>query len=119
MLAADRMYAGERAPQRREISVSAQVQVFEHQKSFFPAFPLAKGRRDTRACHGKRRETVCLGGETVKLRAIVDFREEPAPTAFQDIGTVNAAPRGGDGALDAERTGGIRDCCLQRSDELR
>ena len=109
----------ERAPQSRVIAASAQIQMLEHEERLFA--PLSSTQWDGNPGTGRdqRRETVGLGGETVKLRAVVDFREIFATTALEYEATVDATSRHGRGALDAERPRGIRNRGLQRREEFR
>src|SRR5712691_10481143 len=113
------MHPSERAPQRGVIAVCAHLKVLEHEKYFLARLSPAQRRRDSGTGRGKRREAVGLCREIVELRAAVDFREVLASAALEHETTMDAASRRGGRALDAECTCGIRDCCLQRGEEIR
>src|SRR5712691_12884855 len=95
----DRMHRSERASKRRVVAGPSQVQIFKHQKRFFPPFSPANGRRNARTRRGKRGEAFGLGGEGVKVRAVIDFREELASTALEYERAVDAPSRCGRRAL--------------------
>src|SRR5260370_16885242 len=109
----------ERAPQSRVIAVCAQLQVLEHEERLFA--PLSSTQWDGNPGTGRdqRRETVGLGGETVKLRAVVDFREIFATTALEYEATVHATSPRTRPALSSARPFSIRNPGLPPTDQLR
>src|SRR6267378_1318073 len=113
------MHHGKRAPQSRVIAVSAELKVLEHQECLLARLSLAQRDGNSGAGRGKRSEAVSLGGETVELRAVVDFREIFSIATLEYEATVDATSRDRRRALDAERPCGIRNRDLQRGEEFR
>src|SRR6266852_5773861 len=109
----------ERAPQSRVIAASAQIQMLKHEKRVLARLSLTQGGGNPGTGCGERRETVGLGCETVKLRAVVDFREIFSTVALEYEAAVDATSRDRRRALDAKRPGGIGNGRLQRGEEFR
>src|SRR5712691_1756628 len=97
----------ERVPQRNVIPVWAHIQVLEHEKRVLARLSSTQGGGNPGTGCGERRETVGLGCETVKLRAVVDFREIFSTAALEYEATVDATSRDRRRARDAERPCGI------------